>query len=366
MKGMRSKSTIGSLPVYKPGKPIEEVKKELGLTEVIKLASNENPYGASPEVLEAIQREFSQIAVYPDGGSMTIRAALSEHLGVGQDQVIFGNGSDEIINMICRAYLEPGDRSVMAFPTFPQYRHNSTIEGAEVIEVPLVDGKHDLDKMQKQVNDHTKVIWICNPNNPTGTIVTNDELTPFMEQVPKHVLVVLDEAYCEYIDDPNYPNTLELLGQYDNLIVLRTFSKIYGLASLRIGYGVGNAEVIRHVNQVREPFNSNRMAQAAALAALQDQGFVTFCREKNRQGLEYFQSYFDQWGLDYYPAYGNFITFNVGRPASEVFQGLLQKGFITRTDPSWELPNYLRITVGTDGQNEKLIHALAEVLGKDI
>lgn len=363
---MRSKATIGDLPVYKPGKPIEEVKKELGLSEVIKLASNENPYGASPQVLEAIQREFTQIAVYPDGGSMSIRSALSKHLGVEQDQIIFGNGSDEIINMICRAYLENGDRSVMAFPTFPQYRHNSTIEGAEVVEVPLIDGKHDLNGMLQQVNDQTKIVWICNPNNPTGTIVTKDEFIPFLEQIPKHVLVVLDEAYSEYIDDPCYPNTLDLLGQHDNLIVLRTFSKIYGLAALRIGYGVGNAEVIRLVNQVREPFNSNRMAQAAALAALQDQHFVQFCRDKNREGLDYFQSHFDQWGLAYFPAYGNFITFDVGRPAVEVFQGLLEKGFITRTDPSWKLPNYLRVTVGTEEQNYKLIRALSEVLAKEI
>jgi histidinol-phosphate aminotransferase len=361
---MKSKATIGNLPVYKPGKPMEEVKKELGLKEVIKLASNENPHGASSKVREAIEREFSQMAVYPDGGSMNLRSAVSDHLGIEQDQIIFGNGSDEIINMISRAFLEKGDRTIMAFPTFPQYRHNAEVEGAEIVEVPLVDGKHDLTAMLAEVNDNTKIVWVCNPNNPTGTISTKDEFIPFLKAIPPHVLVVSDEAYFEYIDDPDYPDTISLLKDYPNLLILRTFSKIYGLASLRIGYGVAHPNIIHLVNQVREPFNNNRLAQAAALAALADQGFVQSCREANRQGLEYIQSHLEQLGLSYYPAYGNFIAFSVGRSAAEVFQQLLQKGFITRTDPGWELPTYLRVTVGTEEQNKKLVQALAEALGK--
>jgi histidinol-phosphate aminotransferase len=361
---MKQKSTIGNLPVYKPGKPMEEVKRELGLTEVIKLASNENPIGASPKAKAAIERELSQLALYPDGAGMELRGALGQQLGVKGEQLIFGNGSDEIINMIARAFFVPGDQTVMAVPTFPQYRHNALIEGAEVIEVPLKDGTHDLEGMLAKVNEQTKIVWVCNPNNPTGTISTKEEFEKFLTAVPSHVLVVSDEAYSEYIDDPSYPDTIKLLDPYKNLLILRTFSKIYGLASLRIGYGVGHPEIIHLINQVREPFNNSRLAQAAALASVGDQEFVEACRKANREGLEFLQAHFDRWGLSYYPAYGNFIAVNVGRPAAEVFQRLLEKGFITRTDPSWNLPTTLRISVGTPEQNQKLVGALAQILNK--
>ncbi|GIO11673.1 histidinol-phosphate aminotransferase [Cohnella xylanilytica] len=358
---MQPKPNIVHLPVYQPGKPIEEVKRELGLTEVIKLASNENPFGSSPKALEAIKRELDNVSIYPDGAAVELTNALAKRLGVDPDQIIFGAGSDEVILMIARAFLLPGDENITADQTFPQYRHNIEIENGVVVEVPLKDGTHDLHGMLAKVNPKTKIVWICNPNNPTGTIVTHDEVEWFLSKVPSNVMVVLDEAYCEYIDDPSFPNGLELLKKYPNLVLLRTFSKIYGLASLRIGYGVGRAELIRSINQVREPFNTSRFGQAAALAALEDQAFIDRCREANKQGLVTLRAAFDRLGLPAFPAYGNFIMVDVKRPAQDVFQALLRKGVIVRAGHK-HYPTHIRITVGSAEQNAKVISALEEVL----
>jgi histidinol-phosphate aminotransferase len=358
---MQPKANIVHLPVYQPGKPVEDVQRELGLTEVIKLASNENPYGPSEKAKAAIMEELSHTNIYPDGASVELTAALAAKLGVGADQIIFGTGSSEVILMIARAFLSPGDETILADETFPQYKHNAEIENANVIEVPLKDGKHDLPAMLARITDKTKIVWICNPNNPTGTIVEHGELTAFLDQVPASVMVVLDEAYGEYIDDPSYSDGVRLLNQYPNLVVLRTFSKIYGLAALRIGYGVGRAEVIRSINQVREPFNTTRMAQAAAKAALADEAHMIDCRENNRAGLDYLQNELSRLGLTYFPSFGNFIMADVRRPSTAVFEALLRKGFITRS--RWtHYPNHIRISVGTAEQNRKLISALEEVL----
>lgn len=358
---MQPKSNIVHLPVYQPGKPIEEVKRELGLTEVIKLASNENPFGCSEAAKQAIMNELANTSLYPDGAAVALTEALAGHLGVGKDQIIFGAGSDEVILMIARAFLVPGDETIMADETFPQYRHNVEIEGAKIIEVPLKDGRHDLPAMLEKVTDKTKIVWICNPNNPTGTIVTKDELDAFMAKVPAHVLVVLDEAYCEYIDDPAYPNGIEYVKRYPNVISLRTFSKIYGLASLRIGYGIGTPEIIRYINQVREPFNTTRYAQAAAKAALEDTAFIAECRQRNAEGLAYLKAEFDRLGLRYFEPYGNFVMFDTGIPSQKVFDALLRKGIISRA--RWtHYPTHIRITVGSAEQNRKFIEALEQVL----
>jgi histidinol-phosphate aminotransferase len=348
--------------VYQPGKPIEEVKRELGLSEVIKLASNENPFGCSPKVREALMAEYENVNIYPDGASQELTAALAHHLGVDPKQIIFGAGSDEVILMIARAYLVQGDETVMASHTFSQYKHNAEIEGAVSIEVPLKDGKHDLPAMLAKVNERTKIVWVCNPNNPTGTIVTRRELTDFLDRVPPHVMVVLDEAYAEYITSAEYPNGLELIKTYPNLVVLRTFSKIYGLASLRIGYGIGSPDVIRTINQVRGPFNTSRFAQAAAKAALQDQAFISYCCEQNAQGIAYLTEEFRRLGLSYYPAYGNFIMVDVARPAQLVFEALLRKGVIVRGGHALGFPTKIRVTVGRKEQNEKFVRALEQVL----
>lgn len=358
---MIPKPHIVNLPVYQPGKPIEDVKRELGLEEVIKLASNENPYGCSPRVRAAIENELSQISLYPDGSAVELTGMLAEKYSVSNEQIIFGCGSDEIIALIARAFFLPGDETIMADQTFSVYKSNSDIEGAISVEVPLQDGTHDLDAMLAKIGDRTKVVWICNPNNPTGTIVSNQELTSFLDAVPGHVLVVLDEAYAEYVTDPGYSDGISLLSKYSNLIVLRTFSKIYGLASLRIGYGIGQPNVIKLINQVREPFNTSRIGQAAARASIADHQFVAECRDKNTQGIQYLNEQFDRLGLDYFPAHGNFIMVDVKTTATDMFQSLLQQGIIVRAGfPVY--PNHIRVTVGSTEQNVKFIAALEQVL----
>ncbi|WP_424766056.1 histidinol-phosphate transaminase [Paenibacillus sp. sgz302251] len=361
---MQPKSNIVHLPVYQPGKPVEDVKRELGLTEVIKLASNENPFGSSEKAKAAVMEEINNFNIYPDGASVELTAALAAELGVETNQIIFGTGSSDIILMLARAFLVPGDETIMADETFSQYKHNAEIENARIIEVPLLEGKHDLPAMLAKVNNRTKIIWICNPNNPTGTIVTLPELSAFLEQVPSDVLVVLDEAYGEYIEDPAFPNGVKLISEFRNLIVLRTFSKIYGLAALRIGYGIGHPDVIRFTNQVREPFNTSRVAQAAAKAALADKAFITYCREQNKQGIVYLCEQFDRLGLPYLPAYGNFVMVDVKRPSPEVFDALLRRGIISRSRWTY-YPNHIRISVGTMEQNEKFIAALEQVLQEE-
>lgn len=359
---MNPKSNIVHLPVYQPGKPIEEVKKEYQLDEVIKLASNENPFGCSPHIKQAIISEIENMSLYPDGAAVELTNRLCDYIGVEPNQLILGAGSDDVILMLSRAYFVAGDETIMASHTFSQYKHNAEIEGAVCIEVPLKDGTHDLDAMLDRVTDRTKIVWICNPNNPTGTIVNHDQVKQFMEQVPSHVLVVLDEAYAEYIVSEVYPKSLDLLKQYNNLIILRTFSKIYGLASLRIGYGIGHPDVIHTINQVREPFNTTRMAQRAAMAAISDQSFISYCREENAKGIEYMTSEFKRMGLSYYPAYGNFIMVDVNRPAEIVFKQLLSKGIIVRGGHQLDFPTSLRVTVGSQKQNEKFIHTLEQIL----
>ncbi len=359
---MRPKKQILDVPVYQPGKPIDEVKRELGLTEVIKLASNENPYGCSPKAKEAITSQLDTLAIYPDGGSMLLRWELADFLQVKPEQLIFGNGSDEVVQMITRAYLEAGTNTVMATPTFPQYRSNATIEGAELIEVPLKDGVHDLEAMAQAVTKDTRVVWVCNPNNPSGTIVTAAQLSNFLAKIPTDVLVVLDEAYYEYVVDPEYPQTIPLLASHPNLIILRTFSKIYGLAALRIGYGVASAEIITNLNRVREPFNTSTLAQAAARASLKDTEFVQACRERNRQGMKQLTDRFDQLGLDYYPSQANFVLVNLKQDSDAVFRKLLEQGLIVRSGNALGFPGYQRITVGTPEQNEKLLAAVEAIL----
>lgn len=358
---MNPKPSIVDLPVYKPGKPIEEVKKELGLSEVIKLASNENPYGAAPSAKAAIIRELDNLFLYPDGSAAELTAALAQHLGVASDNIIFGCGSDEIIALIARAFFLPGDETIMADQTFSVYKSNADIEGAVSIEVPLKNGTHDLDAMLAKITERTKVVWICNPNNPTGTIVPEDALITFLDAVPAEVMVVLDEAYFEYVTDLSYSNGIKLLDAYPNLVVLRTFSKIYGLAALRIGYGVASPQIISLINKVREPFNTTRLAQVGALAALADQEYVQECRKLNSAGIQQLQGEFQRLGLESFPAHGNFIMVDVRKPAFDVFDALLRQGLIVRAGHH-RYPTYIRVTVGSAEQNSAFIAALEQAL----
>lgn len=359
---MQPKQRILKAPIYKPGKPIDDVKREYGLTEVIKLASNENPYGSSPKVKEAIAAQLDNLSVYPDGASLQLRWDLADFLGVKPEQLIFGNGSDENILMIARAYLGEGTNTVMATPSFSQYRSNAIVEGADLIEVPLKDGVHDLEAMAAAINEQTRVVWVCNPNNPSGTIVTSAELEAFLEKVPRSVLVVLDEAYYEYVVDPAYPQTVPMLAKYPNLVILRTFSKIYGLATLRVGYGIASEEIVAHLEHVREPFNTGTLGQVAARAALKDQEFVALCRERNREGMKQLTDRFDEWGLHYYPSQTNFILVDLKQDSDTVFKKLLSQGIIVRSGSALGHPGFQRITIGTKEQNEKLLDALQEIV----
>ena len=360
---MKPKSQIVNLPVYQPGKPIEEVKRELGLEQVIKLASNENPYGSSPAALEAITREMTNISIYPDGSSVELTGVLAKHLGVERNNLIFGCGSDEIIALITRAFFLPGDETIMADQTFSVYKSNADIEGVVSIEVPLKDGTHDLSAMLAQINDKTKAVWVCNPNNPTGTIISEQELTAFMDRVPAHVMVILDEAYYEFVTDEAYPQSIPLIERYPNLVILRTFSKIYGLASLRIGYGIARPEIIDLINRVREPFNTSRFGQVAATAALLDQDFVQECSKRNATDRDYLQNEFTRLGLSYFPSQGNFIMVDLNMPSANAFQSLLKQGIIVRSG-FHVYPTYIRVSVGTSEQNRAFVTALENTLAE--
>ncbi|MFP7297844.1 histidinol-phosphate transaminase [Neobacillus niacini] len=359
---MRWKKQLLTLTPYQPGKSIESVKKQYNLDRIVKLASNENPFGCSSKVLSALENHQPGFAIYPDGYMTSLRESVASFLTVSQDEIIFGNGSDNIIQIISRSLLHPGANTVMATPSFSQYKHNAVIEGAEIREIPLLNGQHDLDKMYAAIDDQTNVVWVCSPNNPTGTYVAENELIAFLDKVPSHVLVVLDEAYYEYVFADDYYNAIELIGKYPNLIVLRTFSKIYGLASLRVGYGVGNSSIIQALEPAREPFNVNSFGQIAAQAAINDQEFVQDCKEKNKQGLNQFYDFCKQHELEYYPSQTNFILININADANQGFQYLLEKGYIVRSGKALGFPTSLRITVGSFEQNEGVLKALGEFL----
>lgn len=361
---MEVKNQIKTLKPYQPGKTIESVKKEYGLEKVIKLASNENPFGCSKKAVEAIQQSLHELAIYPDGYATELREAVAKKLNVDEESLIFGNGSDEVIEILSRSILHPGDNIVTAWPTFSQYRHNAIIEGADIIEVPLKDGIHDLDAMRQAINEKTKIVWVCNPNNPSGTYVSNDVLVSFLDQIPSNILVVLDEAYKEYVVAEDYPDSIALLERFPNVIVLRTFSKAYGLAALRVGYGVGNKEFVTMLNAAREPFNNVRMSQFAAAAALADDDFIETCRQKNREGLEKFYSFCEKHGLTYYPSQTNFILVDFNRPGNEVFDYLLRKGYIVRSGEALGFPTCVRITVGTEEEVDGVLSAIEQLIKK--
>ncbi|RDU36350.1 histidinol-phosphate transaminase [Neobacillus piezotolerans] len=362
---MRWKKQLLTLTPYQPGKSIDSVKKQYGLETIVKLASNENPFGCSDKVLERIKNYSESLALYPDGRAGELRETLANMLGIPNDRLIFGNGSDELIRIISRALLYPGANTVMASPTFPQYRHNAVLEGAEVREVELVDGKHDLQGMLDAVDENTNVIWICSPNNPTGTYIPDEELQSFLEQVPGNILVVIDEAYYEYVTAADFHDSLSITDKFPNVIALRTFSKIYGLASLRVGYGIADPSIIKVLEPAREPFNANSFGQQAAKAALSDQEFVARCREINRKGLEMFYQFCETHGLPYYQSQGNFILINFRMDANKVFQSMLERGFIVRSGALLGFPQCVRVTVGSESQVAALLKELEAFLEKE-
>ncbi|MBO0958158.1 histidinol-phosphate transaminase [Neobacillus sp. MM2021_6] len=359
---MRWKERVLSLTPYQPGKSIEAVKKQFNLDRIVKLASNENPFGCSEQALSALQSYPTSLALYPDGYATHLRETLAAFLQVKEEELILGNGSDNLIQIISRALLHPNASTIMATPTFSQYKHNAVIEGAIINEIPLINGEHDLNAMLQAIDESTNVIWVCSPNNPTGTYIPENKLIPFLEQVPHHILVVLDEAYYEYVVAEDYYDAISLTRKYENLIVLRTFSKIYGLAALRVGYGVANPAIIKALEPVREPFNVNSLGQLAASEAIKDQGFVEVCRDKNRQGLAQFYEFCEQYQLKFYPSQTNFILIDSKIDGDEIFQYLQAKGFIVRSGKALGFPTAVRITVGSSEQNEGVLKALGEFL----
>lgn len=361
---MRWKEQLLTLTPYKPGKSIDSVKKEFNLERIVKLASNENPFGCSQKALAAMQENGQSLAIYPDGYATYLREAVANHYQVKPEELIFGNGSDNLIQIISRALLDPSSNTVMAEPTFSQYRHNAVIEGAKIIEVPLKNGNHDLDGMLAAIDENTNIVWLCSPNNPTGTYIPEQELIAFLEKVPQETLVVLDEAYFEYVVAEDYYESIGLTRRFANLIVLRTFSKIYGLASLRIGYGIANPEIIKALEPAREPFNVSTIGQLAAAAAINDQEFVQQCRQTNRQGLEQYYQFFDAHNLSYYASQGNFLLVDFKVDGDRLFQYLLQKGYIVRSGKALGFPTSVRITVGSYEENEGLLEAIGQFLAE--
>ncbi|RIJ65791.1 histidinol-phosphate transaminase [Rummeliibacillus sp. POC4] len=362
---MKWKEQINGMKAYQPGKSIDAVKREFGLNEIVKLASNENPFGCSPKVHEFLANESFNFALYPDGYATDMREAVAKHLGVSGDELIFGNGSDELISIITRALLHPGVNTVMGKPTFSQYALNARIEGAEIREVPLKDGNHDLDAMLQEIDENTAVVWVCSPNNPTGVVVEDAPLKAFLDQVPKDVLVVLDEAYFEYVTNDKHKDTIPYIKDYSNVIILRTFSKAYGLAAFRVGYGIANKDLIAKLDPVRGPFNNTVLSQAVIQVALKDQEYIEKCRVENTKGKEQIEAYCDERHLQYYPTDTNFILMEVKMDSDVVFQKLMQRGFIIRSGNALGTPGYIRVTIGTQAQNAGLLAQLTAVLEEE-
>ncbi|BCG58656.1 histidinol-phosphate transaminase [Paenibacillus sp. URB8-2] len=356
------KNSLHSINPYIPGKRLEEVVKELGLREVIKLASNENPLGCSPRVLEAAAAVLQAPSRYPDGGSSELRAELSRHTGLKPQQFVIGAGSFELIAFVAETFIGPGDEAIMPTPSFSWYATVTKLQEGRIIEVPLTTHRVDLDAIKREITDKTRVIWLCNPNNPTGTIFTGEQLGRFLEDIPSSIVVAMDEAYCDFVTGQGYPDTLNWIGQYPNLIVLRTFSKIYGLASLRIGYAAASEETADYMNRCRQIFNVNAVAQASALAGLKDAGFRERVYENNQLGKEYFYKVFGELGLDYIPTEASFIMVHTGQDSEVLYQLLLKEGVIIRPGSAYGMQEWLRVSIGTMEENRIFIEALHKVL----
>ena len=360
------RAAIAGITPYSPGKPIEEVARELGLdpATIIKLASNENPLGPSPLALEAVQAHLGDIRLYPDSDGYALRQTLAAHAGVTPEQLIIGRGSDEIMHMLALAYLEPGDEVVMGDPPFSMYEISTLLMGGTPVKVPLnADYAHDLPAMAKAVTARTKIIYVANPHNPTGAMNTRAEVDAFLAYVPASVIVVLDEAYCEYVTREDYPAALDYVREGRNVLVMRTFSKIYALAGLRIGYGIcGQPAILNALKQTSEPFNVANLAQWAAIASLSDPQQVPRSRQANEEGKALLYAAFSRLGLPYVPTQANFILVDTKQPCRDVFTRLLRQGVIVRTGDIFGYPTMIRVTIGTAAENARFIDTLERVL----
>ncbi len=359
---------VRGLQPYVPGKPIDELEREHGITQSIKLASNENPLGPPASALRAINAVATQLALYPDGSGYALKQALAEHFAIDPARLTLGNGSNDVLVLLAESFLTPAVEVVFDQYSFVVYRLAAQAADA-VIRTALANPAdheqpygHDLDAFKALLTGRTRMIFIANPNNPTGTWISADELYAFLKEVPADTIVVVDEAYAEYVSCDDYPNTLGWLEEYPNLVITRTFSKIYGLAGLRVGYAISHPDLAEILNRVRQPFNVNSLAQAAAIAALADQEFLQRARHLNQSGLAELTDAFTAIGLSVVPSIGNFLLVDLGRPAAPVYEALLRAGIIVRPVANYGFPNHLRITVGLPAQNQRLITTLRKVL----
>lgn len=352
---------LEDLKPYKPGKPIEDVQREYNLERVVKLASNENPLGCSKKVKEEIAKYLDNLGIYPDGNATKLKEELSKKLNLPTSQILPSNGADEMIDLISKTFLAPGDEVIMADTTFPRYIATAKMMGGIPVVVPLKDYTFDLDGMLDKITDKTKIIWICNPNNPTGTIVSEDELVKFFDKVPKDIVIAYDEAYREFATRDDYPmDSLKFLKDYPNMIIMRTFSKAYGLAGLRIGYTMAREELIENINKVRGPFNVNSLGQVAAITALNDEDFIKEICALNSEGMEYLTKEFKDMGFFFPDSQTNHIYVDVERNGQEVFVELQKRGVIIRPMAG----NFIRVSIGTMEENKIFIKELRDLLGK--
>jgi len=365
----RTAPGIAGLHPYIPGKPLDELERELGLTDTIKLASNENPLGPSPLGWSAAQKVAGEINLYPDDTGYRLRHKLAEKFSIAPQGITLGAGSSDVIDMVARTFLSPGVNAVFSEHSFAMYPIYTQASGADAhvaapypADHPEMPYGHDLDAMLGQIDASTRVVFIANPNNPTGTWIEGDALTAFLDRVPSDVVIVLDEAYTEYVTLEGFPNGLQLLARYPNMIVTRTFSKIYGLAGLRIGYGVSSPELASVIQRVRHPFNANLIALAAAEAALDDEQFLVQSRNVNSAGMQQLKSGFDDMGLKVIPSVANFLTVDLEREAAPINQALLEQGVIVRPVANYKMPNHLRITIGSENENRTFLAAFRRAM----
>lgn len=348
---------------YQPGKSLAELERTTAVGNAIKLASNENPRGPSPQVMAAVSKALTDLNRYPDGHALTFR--LAEHLGLTADRLVLGNGSNDVLDLVARVFLGPDRSAVVSAHCFLVYPIVVALAGAGLTEVAAKDYGHDLEAMRKAVDETTGVVFVANPNNPTGTWVTHEEIKHFLDELPEQVILVLDEAYCEYMDTSNYPDSMALLKEYDNLVITRTFSKVYGMASVRVGYAVANAEIADLLNRARQPFNVNGLALEAAQAALDDKDYVAESIRLNKSGLKQLEAGLSQLELAYIPTHANFLTFSLSSrrvEAADVYQAMLAQGVIVRPVANYRMPDHLRVSVGLPKENDRFLVALKKVL----
>lgn len=353
---------IANLTPYVPGKPVSELERELGISGSIKLASNENPLGPGEKAREAIAEQLGELGRYPDGGAFELRRAAAAHHGVDPDCVTVGNGSNDVLDLIARAFLQPGVESLFSRYAFAVYPISTQAVGATAVVAEAQNFGHDLDAMAALVSERTRVVWIANPNNPTGTWLDGAALKAFIDGLPTSCVVVVDEAYTEYVDKPGFPDASRWLGRFANLIVTRTFSKAHGLAALRVGYGLSDPGIADLLNRVRQPFNVDSLAQAAAVAALGDEAHIEASVALNRAGMAQLEQGLAALDLGWIPSVGNFLTVDLGRDAAPINQSLLAKGVIVRPVGNYGMPNHLRVSIGLEAENQRFLEALVEVL----